>query len=343
MPGEKTPEKPLPLQMLDLISGYWVSQLVYVAARLGLADRLAQGPMNVDDVAKQAGVDTRALYRLMRALASVGVFAEGDPGVFSLTPLAQTLLSDRPDSMRDFALMMVEGYNWEAWQDLHESVKDEKIAFDRVHGMPIFEYFEKHAEHREVFARSMASISGTENPAIADGYDFSKIGRLVDVGGSQGHLLATILRRHAGVKGVLFDRPSVIEQARQAPFLKGDGLDGRVTFEGGDFFKVVPSGGDGYLMKYIMHDWNDEQCATILSCCREAMNPDGRVLVVDTVVTPGNQPQWGKLLDINMLVLTGGRERTEAGFAELFGKAGLRLEAVHPTQCPLSVVEAVRA
>lgn len=343
MPEERAPGKPLPLQMLDLISGYWVSQLLYVAARLGLADTLKQGPMKVDDLAKQVDVDKRALYRMMRALASVGVFAEGDPGVFSLTPLAETLRSDRSDSMRDFALMMVEGYNWKSWQDLHESVKDGKIAFDRVHGMPIFEYFEKHPEHREVFARSMASISGTENPAVAEGYDFSKIGTLVDVGGSQGHLLATILRHHPGVKGVLFDRPSVIEQARQAPFLRGDELDGRVTFEGGDFFKAVPSGGDGYLMKYIMHDWNDEQCATILSRCREEMNPDGRVLVVDTVVAPGNQPQWGKLLDINMLVLTGGRERTEAEFAELFGKAGFRLQAVHPTQCPLSVVEAVRA
>ena len=142
---------------------------------------------------------------------------------------------------------------------------------------------------------------------------------------------------------MLFDRPGVIEQARQAPFLNADGLDGRVSFEGGDFFKAVPTGGDGYLMKYIMHDWNEEQCETILSCCREAMNPNGRVLVVDTVVAPGNQPQWGKLLDVNMMVLTGGRERTEAEFAELFGKAGLRLEAVHPTQCPLSVVEAVPA
>ena len=343
MTEEKTPEKPPPLQMLDLIIGYWISQLIYVAARLGLADALEQGPTKVDDLANQANVDARALYRMMRALASVGVFAEADPGVFSLTPLADTLRSDRPDSMRDFALMMVEGYNWKSWQDLHESVKDEKIAFDRVHDMPIFEYFEKHPEHREVFARSMASLSGTENPAVAEGYDFSKIGMLVDVGGSQGHLLATILNHHAGVKGVLFDRPSVIEQAKRAPFLQGDGLDGRVTFEGGDFFQEVPAGGDGYLMKYVLHDWNDEQCVTILSHCREAMNPDGRVLVVDTVVAPANEPQWGKLMDINMLVLTGGRERTEAEFTELFEKAGLRLDAVYPTQCPLSVVEAVRA
>jgi hypothetical protein len=343
MPPETVPEKPLPLQMVDLIIGYWVSQLIYVAARLDLADRLKQGPMKVDDLAKQVDVDQRALYRMMRALASVGVFAETDSGVFSLTALAETLRSDRPDSMRDFALMMVEGYNWKAWQDLHESVKGDEIAFDRVHGMPIFEYFEKHPEHREVFARSMSSISGTENPAVAESCDFSKIGTLVEVGGSQGHLLATILRLHPGMKGVLFDRPSVIEQAMQAPFLKADELDGRVTFEGGDFFEAVPSGGDGYLMKYILHDWNDEQCATILSRCREAMNPDGRVFVVDTLLESGNEPQLGKLMDINMLVLTGGRERTEAEFAELFGKSGLRLEAVHPTECPLSVVEAVRA
>jgi hypothetical protein len=328
--------------MLDHITGYWISQLIYVAARLGLADFLTAGAMSVEDLARQADVDSRALYRVMRALASVGVFAEGEAGVFSLTPLAETLRSDRPDSMRDFALMMVEGYNWRSWEGLLESVKDEEVAFDRLHGMALFEYYEKHPEYREVFARSMTSISGSENPAIAEGYNFSAIDTLVDVGGSQGHLLATILKRHPNVQGVLFDLPSVIEQAKQAPFLSDVLPEGRVRFEAGDFFHSVPPGGDAYLMKYILHDWNDDQCATILSCCRQAMNPQGRVLVVDTVVAPGNQPQWGKLLDINMLVVTGGRERTEAEFAQLFQQAGLRLAAVHPTQCPLSVLEAVR-
>lgn len=343
MPPETASEKSLPLQMVDLIIGYWISRLIYVAARLGLADALKHGPMTVDDLAEQSDVDRRALFRMMRALASVGVFAEGEPGVFALTPLAETLRSDHSDSMRDFALMMVEDYNWKSWQGLHESVKERDVAFDRVHGMPIFEYFEKHPGHREIFARAMTSISGIENLAIAESYDFSSIGTLVDVGGSQGHLLATILRRHPRLRGVLFDRPSVIEQARRAPFLQDKELHGRVTFEGGDFFKAVPAGGDGYLMKSILHDWPDEQCATILSRCREAMNPDGRVLVVDTVLEPGNEPQWGKLMDINMLVLTGGRERTEREFAELFSQAGLRLLAVHPTRCPASVVEAVQA
>ncbi len=329
--------------MLDLIIGYWVSKLVYVAARLDLADRLSKGPRSAAQLAKDAGVDPLALHRAMRALAGVGVFAEDKLGRFRLTPLGQTLRSDRPDSMRDFALMMPESYNWRAWDQLFEGIRTGETPFSGVHGMPAFDYLDRHPEDREIFARSMASLSATENPAVAAGYDFARLGTLVDVGGSQGHLLAAVLGRHAKLRGTLFDMPAVVEQARQAPYLTAPKLSGRIEFAAGDFFKAVPDSADAYMMKYILHDWNDDQCVTILGNCRDAMAPTGRVLIVDTVIAAGNRPQWGKLLDINMLALTGGRERTRAEFAELLERSGLRLKRVYSTACPLSIVVAVRA
>jgi hypothetical protein len=335
--------KPPAGRMLDLIVGYWVSQLVHVAAKLGLADLLAKRARTPADLARATGTNPQHLHRVLRALASVGVFAERADGRFALTPLAATLRGDRPDSMRDFALMMVEGYNWEPWGCLRQAVETGETPFHQVHRMGVFEYFAQHPEHAEVFSRSMASISGTENPAIAAAYDFSRVGTLADVGGAQGHLLAAILERNPRLQGILFDRPQVVEHARQAPYLKRRGIAGRVQFVAGNFFETAPAGADVYLMKYILHDWNDGQCVTILSNVRDTMPRNGRVLAVDTVVAPGNKPQWGKLLDINMLVLTGGRERTKREFAGLFKTAGLKLRRVVPTKCPLAIVEGVRA
>lgn len=193
------------------------------------------------------------------------------------------------------------------------------------------------------FAKSIASISATENPAVAAAFDFGSLGRLVDVGGSQGHLLAAILRAHPRVRGQLFDLADVVTQAQQAPYLTGADVTSRVEFVAGDFFASVPPGADGYVMKYILHDWDDDQCVRILTNCRMAMAKGGRVLVVDTVIPRGNEPHWGKQLDINMLVLTGGRERTAKDFEALFARAGLRRRKVHATACPLSIVEGVAA
>jgi O-methyltransferase/methyltransferase family protein len=334
-------EKPLPARMLDLVVGYWVSQLVFVAAKLAIADHLAGGAKTVRQLAKATQTEPHALHRMLRALASVGVFAERPGGRFALTPLASTLRSDRPDSLRDFVLMMVEGYNWKAWEHFHSAVATGEMVFPRVHGMKVFEYLAAHPEDAEVFSRSMASLSGTENPAVVAAYDFSKIGTLVDVGGAHGHLLAAVLERHPQMHGILFDRPNVIEHARVAPFLRQPKLAGRVRFVAGDVFESVPSGADACVMKYVLHDWTDDQCVTILNNCRAAMPKRGRVLVVDTVIESGNRPQWGKLLDITMLVVTGGRERTREEFTRLFERAGLRVKRVIPTKCPLSIVEGV--
>src|SRR5690606_35175266 len=200
-----------------------------------------------------------------------------------------------------------------AWARLIDGVRGTAVPFELANGLAPFEFYDRHPEHLRVFAEAMSSISATENPAIVSAYDFSRAGRVVDVGGSQGHLLSTILRACPGVRGVLFDRKPVIDRARAAPYLAGE-LAERVEFVAGDFFTSVPEG-DTYVLKYILHDWDDERCVRILRSCRQAMASRGRILVIDNVIPPGNDPHWGKLLDINMLVVTGGRERTKAEFA----------------------------
>ena len=328
---------------LTLILGYWISQLVYVAAQLDLADLLAKGPRTAESLAAEVGVDPAALARVLRALASVGVFEADARGRYRMTPLAEALRSDHPESLRDFARMMIADYNWHAWGDLLASVRDGQPAFDRVHGMPFFDFLGRHPEKERVFAASMASISGAENPAIARAYPFGRLRRLVDVGGAHGHLLATILRRHAKLRGVLYDQPQVVAGAAARGYVGAADVRDRIELVGGDFFASVPEGADGYLMKYILHDWDDERCVAILRHCREAMAPGGRVLAVDHVIPPGNAFDRGKLMDLNMFVLLRGRERTKAEFAELFGAAGLKLRRVIPTEATVQVLEAARA
>ena len=330
-------------RMRELISGYWLSQLVFATARLGLADALAKGPRTPEALAPQVGARAPQLRRVLRALASQGVFKEDAKGRFALTPLAATLRSDAPGSLRDFAHMMVSDYNWQAWSALLHGVTTDERPFDHVHGMPIFEYLARHPDEEATFSASMASISGTENAAVARAYPFGKLGKLVDVGGAHGHLLATILRRHKQLHGVLFDQPQVVAGAAKSGFLAAPELAGRHELVGGSFFAGVPAGADGYLMKYILHDWTDAQCRGILGHCRDAMAPGGRVLAVDHVIPKGNGEDWAKLMDVNMLVLPGGRERTREEFADLFASAGLRLARVWKTACPLHVLEAVRA
>jgi hypothetical protein len=222
-------------------------------------------------------------------------------------------------------------------------VRTGELPFDHVYGKPAFAYLREHPEHERTFMAAMASISGTENAAVAKAYPFGRLGRLVDVGGAHGHLLATILARHKKLRGVLYDQPQVVAGAAASGFVTAPAVRDRCEVVGGDFFGSVPHGADGYVMKYIIHDWDDEKCLRILGACRSAMAPEGRVLVVDHVIPPGNAANWGKLLDINMLVVPGGQERTREEFENLFGRAGLRLKRVFRTTCPLSILEAVRA
>ncbi len=331
-----------PDTMRHLAIGYWVARLVHVAAKLRLADLLKGGPCTAEDLATTAGVQPSALYRVLRALASVGVFAETTGGRFKLTPLGATLQTGVPGSMHAWALMINEKWGWDAWEELLTGVKTGEIPFLKAHGVPVFEYLEKHPEDLEVFGESMTSLSRSENPAIAAAYKFSGFRTLVDVGGGHGSLLATILKANPKLKGVLFDQPSVIARAAKDQHVTAKGIAERCTLESGSFFEAVPRGSDAYIMKYILHDWNDEECVKILANCRAAMNEKGKVLVVDNVILPGNDPGWGKLLDIQMLII-GGRERTRKEFAAMFAAAGLKLTRVVPTKCPLSIVEGIGA
>jgi hypothetical protein len=332
--------------MRNLIAGYWVSRLIYVAARLGIADLLSTGPRTAESMAAATGVKPRGLYRMLRTLASYGVFEELKGRRFKLTPLGKTLRADVPGSMRGFALMLVEKHVWDSWEQLLYAVQTGELPFDRTFGMPFYRYLEQHPDDLRVFGEAMTSLSGIENPAVAavfqKTYKPSLVHAIVDVAGGHGSLLATILKANPKLKGVLFDVPPVIARAEREPYVTAAGIAARCTLVPGDFFASVPAGGDVYLLKYILHNWDDERCLTILSNVRSAMNKKGRVLVADPVISPGKGQEWAKLLDIQMMVVVKGAERTKAEFASLFKKAGLKLVRLTPTASPLSVVEAVR-
>jgi AraC-like DNA-binding protein len=327
--------------MLERIAAYWQSQLVFVAAKLGIADVLVAGPLTVDEIASRVGAHPPYLKRVLRALASVGIFASDPHGRFHLTRLAQTLRSDHPESLRNFALMLVDDYNWSAWGALEHSVRTGTSAFEHVHGAPAFLWMREHPEKEKMFSASMASLSAVENAAVARAYAFAKLRKVVDVGGAHGHLLAAILRSYIKVRGVLFDQPPVIEEAARTGFISAADVAGRCEAVGGDFFESVPAGADAYVLKYIIHDWDDEKGVRILQNCRKAMAEEGRVLVVDHVVAAGNKFDWGKLIDINMMVMMGSKERTKDEFRQLFARAGLRLKRVIRTASSLSILEGV--
>jgi hypothetical protein len=338
---KKTPPQVI---MLNLIYGHWQSRLVSIAAELRLADFLKAGPRTVDALAKEAGVQAAALHRVLRALASIGIFAETGGQRFKLTPLAATLQTGVPGSVRACALAENKKWAWDAWQQLLHGVKTGESPFHKAHGMPLFKYLEQHPADLQLFGEYMTSVSAPESPAIAASDKFSEFRTLVDVAGGHGSMLAAILKANPKLKGVLFDLPSVIARAAKDQHVTANGIAKRCTLEAGDIFESVPKGGDAYIMKHIIHDWDDEHSVKILANCRAAMNEKGKVLVVDNVIAPGNGPALGKLLDIAMLTYTaGGRERTKVEFAALFKQAGLKLTKVVPTKCPLSIVEGVRA
>ena len=269
------------------------------------------------------------------------MFAETAGGKFKLTPLAATLRSGQPGSLRDFTLMMADDYNRGSWGALEHGVRTGDLPFDRVYGKPLFAYLHEHPELEGRFMAAMSSISATENAAVARAYPFGRVGKLVDVGGAHGHLLATILGRHRKLRGVLYDQPQVVAGAATSGFVTAPAVSDRCEIVG--VTSSSPARGrSGYVMKYII-DWDDAKATRILRNCREAMAPDGVVLVVDHVIPPGNGASWGKLLDVNMLVLPGGMERTREEFRALLSGAGLRMRRIIPTACPLSIVEAVAA
>ncbi len=323
--------------LLQLITGFFTSQAINVAAELGLADYLAAGMHSISDLAQAVDAHEGSLYRLLRALASVGVVSEVEPQHFDLTEVGYFLQTDVPGSLRALSLHNAR-VEWDVWRHMLHSIKTGETALRYVHGLDFFEYMQQHPHHGELFDRAMTGFVSQNIETILAAYDFTQFKRVVDVGGGHGTLMSAVLNTSPHTQGVVFDLPSVVMGAKQ--HLADAGLDHRCAFVGGDFFQSVPAGGDVYLLVSIIHDWDDERSITILKNCRQAMAAHGKVLIVERSLPPGNTPSFSKLLDLEMLVSLGGQERTDAQYRDLMAQAGLTVTNMLPTPGPLSIVEA---
>lgn len=319
-----------------LIDGYKITQAIHVAAVLGVADHVAAGLRTSDEIAQAAGVHPESLYRLLRALAAIGVLSEDEHHRFALTPMGETLRSDAEQSVGPFAVLSGQSYYWETWGHLLHSVTTGENAFKAVHGVGSWMYRDQRPDQNAIFNAAMMANARRADPAIVDAIDVDGIDRVADIGGGQGSLLMSMLRAHADVRGVLFDRPSVVAAAGES--FASAGLDTRCEIVGGDMFESVPAGCDAYVLKFIIHDWNDEDAVTILRVCRRAMPPGARLFVVERLIGEPNAHLAAKLSDLNMLVGPGGRERTLEEFAGLFERSGLHLDRVVPTRSDLRVI-----
>ena len=322
----------------QMTNGYWVTQIIYVAAKLGIADLLGDRPRAIDVLAKSTGTHEPSLRRLMRALTGLGVFKQAENGEYENTALGSCLVTGSPGGLR--ARAIGSGEEWYlGWGRLLESVQTGETAFNRVFGQPFFEYLTANTEAAAVFNEAMASTTVAAARAVSAAYDFSWANVMVDVGGGMGTFLAAILEANPQARGILFDRQDVATAA--GALLASSEVADRCEVVVGDFFDAVPSGADAYILSWIIHDWDDDRSITILKNCRRAMPRDGRVLVIELVIPPGNEASLSKLYDIHMLVLTGGRERREDEYRELLAAADLRLTRVIPTGVPRCIIEAV--
>jgi hypothetical protein len=324
--------------LLRMTNAFQVSQAIYVAATLGIADLLEDGPKSVDELAETTGTHAPTLYRLLRALASVGIFVETD-GRFGLTPLAEYLRTDTPGSLRAFVMLIGQQSIWTSWGHLLHSVRTGESAFRKVYGMAPFEYWADHPEEDAVFKAAMTSHSSGVVDAVVRSYDFSAIGVLLDVGGGEGVLLAAILAANPSLQGILFDQPHVVGPV--GALLERAGVADRCEVVGGSFFEAVPTGADAYLLKSIIHDWDDDAAIEILRACRAAMDDSDKLLVVERVIRPGNDPDPAKFSDLNMLVIPGGQERTADDFELLYAEAGFKLSNIIRTESAYSIIEGI--
>lgn len=327
--------------LFELIAGKWISQAVSVAAALGIADILKDGPRSAVEIAAIAGASEDAIFRLLRALASVGLLSSDDERRFALTISGNYLRSDLPGSLRGWARFVGHAVTWRPWGELAYSVRTGKPAFDHVFGVPIFEYPGRDAEAAAILNEAMTSTSSIDANAVLQAYDFSPIRTLVDVGGGHGLMLATVLKANPHMRGILFELPHAIEGA--SALLKHEGVAQRCDVVAGDFFQSVPEGGDAYILKLVIHDWDDERALQILRNCHRVMRPKTRLLLVDYVLRSGDDRDFGKFVDLEMLVLNaGGRERTEPEFRDLLANGGFELTRIVSTATPKSVIEGLR-
>jgi SAM-dependent methyltransferase len=333
--GKTNPQPPALFQMA---TAYWLSQAIYVAAKLGVADVLKDGPKSCSALAAATGADTQSLFRLMRALSNAGVFAHVQSDSFALSSAGESLQSNIPGSLRTIVMTLGE-IHYQAWGDLLHSIQTGSPAFNNVFGTGLFEYLHRNTEAADAFNGGMTDVSSLLAYAVLMAYDFSRIPSIVDIGGGQGRLLRSIVQINPQIKGTVFDLEPAIEMAKQ--HLGSDACSGRCSAVAGDFFDSVPEGADAYILCGVIHDWDDDHSIRILKNCRRAMNSNGRLLLVETVVPEPGANCFSKLLDLNMLVMTGGRERTKSEFCTLFNAAGYKLTRIVPTMAPQSVIEAI--
>ena len=324
-----------------LVNGYQVSQAIHVAVALGIADLLSDGSRGSDELAEATGTHPRSLYRLLRALASLGIFREEDGRRFALTPLAASLRSDAPESLAGWAALIGRPYYWQAWASLLHSVRTGENAFRHVHGADVWEYRARHPEESAIFDRAMTALTLRANRSLLAAYDFGRFGTVVDVGGGQGAFLAGLLAEYPAMNAVLFDQPHVVAGAEE--MLRAAGVSDRCRIVAGDFFDRVPEGGDAYVLKAIVHDWEDEQAAAILRTCRRAIAPGAVLLVIEREVGAPNEAPEAKFSDLNMLVAPGGQERSLDEFASLFAAAGFRFVGATPSESGYNVIEGAPA
>jgi hypothetical protein len=330
-----SPTVPPPAQMFGMITGFWVSQIIGVAARLKIADHLQDGAKSAQELAAVTGAEPSALFRVLRAAASVGVFRLGADNRFSLTPLGETLASGVPGSMREMAIMQTSKGHWLPWGRLDEAVRTGRAQAVATLGCELFEHYATAPEEAAAFSGAMGNLSALVASEVAAHVDTSGLTRAVDIGGAEGTLIAALLAKNPTLEGVVFDLPHVkaITEAK----LAAQGLLGRCTVESGDFFRSVP-GADLYILKQILHDWNDEQAATILRNCAAAITPRGRVAIVEMVIPDDGAPTPAQLMDVNMLAILPGRERTQAEYTALLADAGLRFERLVATHSPFQIM-----
>ena len=335
---------PPPMVIYQLASAHYVSQALYVAAHLGIADLLAGGPQTHDTLAAKTDTHAASLRRVLRLLTSAGVFSETDDGRFELTPVGSTLRSG-PGSTRAAARLFAGPMVWQCWGDLLTTVRTGEPAFRRIFRAGSFEYFADHPEEAAVFDDAMGSFTAMIAGLVAAAYDFGPMRDVIDVGGGEGRLLTGILRAYPSLNGAVFDLPRLAEAATRQ--IATVGLAGRYRFVGGDFFETIPGGFDAYLLKHVIHDWDDESAVRILENCRRAMGPQAKLLLVEGVyptrIDSSPESRGAAANDVNMLVCTGGRQRSEAEFRSLYAAAGFRLTHIIPTRAAPCVIEGVKA
>lgn len=326
--------------MMQMIHGFMLSQAIYVAAKLGLADLLQDGPRSAEELAGSTCMHAPSLYRVLRTLAALGVFTETEDGLFVLAPMGETLRTDVVGSLRPLAICMGGQFNWQAWGDILHSVKTGESAFEHVFGTGFFQHLERNPDNSKMFVEATNCCATLYNEAIVEAYDFSRFEKIVDVGGGEGRLISAILKANPNARGMLFDTPNLTPGASR--LFEREGVAERAETEAGDFLEAVPEGGDAYLLKHIIHDWDDARAVEILKNCRRAMHGEARLLLMEEIITEDNAFAPAKILDIQQMLMQGGRERSLEEYRTLLEAAGFELINVIRTQSNLSIIESKR-